>query len=244
MFNKTEIKYLIYTSLILGFIFSFREWGTEEFSPIIGTTNWLLYILIFVFSIAIHALTQKIIAKKLGASSTLIIWKAKQLWFTRGSRLKRAIPLGYILSLFLSFYSFGYIKFTGVFGAEIKQTLPKLKKKFPKLDDYEQGLIALSGSLANLILAFIFAILASLINIELSRLIAVNISLAIFTMLPFPSLNGIQVLFGSRVLYVMSLVFIIISYFLINSGSILLTILSSLIIAIIIGLIYFYNLNK
>ena len=244
MFNKKEIKYLAITALLLGFIFSFREWGTDKFNITTGITNWLIYILILVFSIFIHSLTQKLIAKKLGASSTLIIWKAKQIWFYRNSKLKKAIPLGYILSLILAFYSFGYIKFTGVFGAKIEQTLPRLKKKFPKLEEFEQGLIALSGSLANLLLAFIFLILASLLNIELTRLVTVNFYLAIFTMFPFPSLNGIQVLFGSRVLYLISMIFILVSYFLINSENILLTIITALITAIVMGLIYFYNLSK
>ena len=67
---------------------------------------------------------------------------------------------------------------------------------------------------------------------------------AVCYMLPLPGLDGIKVLFGSRLLYVFSAAFILISAFLLNflNGFIVLGV--SLAIALIILANYFYKTHQ
>lgn len=102
----------------------------------------------------------------------------------------------------------------------------RLGKKYTHLTNIESAKIAVTGPLANIFLALI----ASQINIPLIKpFITINIILAISYMLPLPGIAGGTVFFGSKPLYVLSLVFIGIIALLMNYISII----SSIIIAFI-----------
>ena len=100
--------------------------------------------------------------------------------------------------------------------------------------------IALSGPLSNVLMAFIIKIFE--IGF-LKDLMFVNIFIALSYMFPFPGLDGIKVLFGSRYLYLAGILFILLSSLLLNfiSGTIVLII--SLIISLTVLGIYFYKKN-
>ena len=53
-FTKKEIKKLAIASLIAGIVFSFTEWGTNNFNLTIGISNLLRAIIISSFVYTIH----------------------------------------------------------------------------------------------------------------------------------------------------------------------------------------------
>ena len=67
LFDKTEIKSIIFAATILGFIFSFRKWGYgETFIFSVGLYNWVFASISSAIVLLIYQITHKLIAKKYG----------------------------------------------------------------------------------------------------------------------------------------------------------------------------------
>ena len=99
------------------------------------------------------------------------------------------------------------------------------------------------GPLASLIIVFIFKILSYITSFSFQNVIFINSLLAVFYMLPFPQLEGGKVFIGSKTYYILCLMFILLSVFLINIIGILETIILSGILALLITLLYFYKVE-
>ena len=70
IFDKKEIKSLVIASLLLGFIFSFTEWGQGNvFSLVTGFSNWIRLTIASAIILLIYQNSHKIIAKKYGCKS-------------------------------------------------------------------------------------------------------------------------------------------------------------------------------
>ncbi len=238
---------------MLALVFAFNDKR-----PGFDISYWLLnFIKIFIFvaiALTIHALSHKLIAKRYNCNSEHRIWQVKRIGFRKGAKfplevdlailrfklpLIKSIPLGIIVPLFFTLVSNGRLFFPAVEEFELsKEKTHRLGRKYIHLTDYEEAKIAVAGPLANILLAVIFKIInpSGIFN----DFIFINYMIAIFHMIPFPHLDGIKIFFGSKPLYIFSLVFIIAFIVLIRSLGPIITLIVAAITAIIIGTIYYY----
>jgi len=206
-FERKEVTQLFWTSLIFGFILSFRKWGLGSKPDIVvGLANLVLAFVIVMVSMLAHVSLQKLVAIKLGYSGTYTYWMN-----------------GLLLSLLLGFITVGYFTFILPGSVQIEH-IPKLR-----LGKFRYGInlkdiarVALAGAVAHVLMIMIIGIFyfASGRNEVLLAFIVVNILLAIFSMLPVPKIDiprrmdagsdGLGMFYFSRTLYVLVLATILI----------------------------------
>ncbi len=215
-FTKKELRDLIIAILIIAFVFSFKDFTIP---------NLILAVVVAALSFFIHELTHRIFAIMIGFKSDFKIW-----WG------------GLIASLLIVFASNGVVTLIlpgGVVNSLIvRQRLGEFRYG---LNYWENGLIAMYGPVANLILAFISKILLNFLpqNIFLEKLLIMNIIFAICTMLPIPPLDGVNTFFAGRVLYVLSFFGILGASVLIYFLPFLYSLLGGLIIMLLAFILYY-----
>ena len=117
----------------------------------------------------------------------------------------------------------------------------RIGKQFTSLTEVEIAKISSIGIIANIL----FAILLKIINpILFEDMILLNVVVAISYLLPLPGLDGIKIIFGSRLLYAMVLAFVLVSAFLLNFIEGYATLILGIIAAGVGGLIYLHHWSK
>ncbi len=213
LFDNKEIRSLFLGALVLGFIFSFRQWGYGEVNLSIGLTNLLRTTILSLIVLLIYQTAHKLAANKFGAKSTFRIWSIKRFWFTASSKIGnikffrksfKTIKMGVIIPVLLALLFNGYIKFAAVGSSEITEiTKKRLGKKYRHISELEIAKIHLAGPLACLLLALILTQFTGF-----NRLVQISYMVAIFSMIPFSGLDGAKIFFSSLGLYVLGIVFI------------------------------------
>jgi len=248
-FNQKEVNSLIIGVIILGFIFGFDD-GQEIFIASHWLANFFRFLLIAAISLLIHVIAHKITANKFGATIEYENWSIRRYWFSKKANFPlevlgvkllpiKKLPIGIVLALLFAFTSLGKIIFATIESIKIKSDrIKRIGKQFPELTDFETAIIGVSGPLISLFLALLFKSFNTPI---LEPFIKVNYVIALYTMIPFPGLDGAKILFGSKGVYVLSLVFIIMSIALIMVTGIAMAIFLSIITALILFLIYLYK---
>ncbi len=242
--DKTEIKNIAIASLVLGFIFSFRQWGYgETFIFSVGLNNLVLSVISSAIVLLIYQSSHKIIAKQYGCKSTFRLWSITRFWFNKRSKISnlkifgkkfKKINVGVILPLIFSFISNGLIKFSAVGSSEISEIrIQRTNKKYEHISDFDNAVMHLVGPLS---LLFVGLILHNLGQFEIISKIAYFV--AIFSMVPFSGLDGSKIFFGSPFLYIFSLAFMILSIAAITLTSILTTLVFAGITALIILILF------
>ncbi len=244
LFDKTEIKNLTIAAVVLGFVFSFRNWGYgETFILSVGIYNLILTSIAAAIVLLIYQTSHKLIAKRYGCKSTFRIWGIKRFWFYRRAKIKNlrifgkkyeSLKLGVILPIFFSFVSNGIIKFCAIGSSEISEIkLQGLGKKFRKLTDFDTAVIHLVGPMALLFTALILTN-----NGQFENVSKIAYFVAIFSMIPLSQLDGSKIFFGSPFLYIFSLAFMILSIAVIQLAGLLTALVFAGISAIIILILF------
>lgn len=239
-FQKKEIRDIIITALIIGFIFSFKNWGVISFDLGIGLTNWFGMILVALLALLVHIVVQKIVAIRKGYTVRYKMW-----------------IIGMLIGLYFCFISGGsWIFFLpgGIIFSAIAHK--RLKYKQPAYQQRDAAFVSFFGPLSNILLAFIFhlLILSGVSNLLIEKAVFLNIFLAVYTILPLPqlealfgklkigkpaNLDGFTILYYSRAFYIFALLFIILLALTIHYPNAWLSLLLALVIAGIISLFYF-----
>lgn len=237
---------MIAASLITGFVFWF-----DDKKQVFILSDWILnyfkYAIFSFISLLIYSLVQTHLSKLYGSSLNYSIWGVKRYWFERRAHFPKRIPgfftikkfpLGVFVPLLVSFLSSGGLYFAAVLSSAVTvNPIYRLGRSYTHLGDFEVAKIAVSGPMSIILLAVLIKIIGAS---DLEDLTFVCSIIAISYMLPFPGLDGLKIFFGSRLLYVFSIIFILITVFLLNfvSG------ISALFIGLIFGIIgmanYFY----
>ncbi|HLC19790.1 MAG TPA: hypothetical protein VJK72_02650 [Candidatus Nanoarchaeia archaeon] len=224
-FSHTEIKDLAIATVVLGFVFSFRDWGSGGVDILVGVRHFLTTVILAALSLFVHESAHRIMALLIGYKAEFKLW-----WG------------GLLASLILVFISNGRIPLAlpgGVVNAIlIRQRLGEFRYG---LNYWENGLIALYGPLANLALAFVAKVFLNFFpdSFLFEKLLFLNIVMAICTMLPIPPLDGMSTFWGSRVVFVLAFVGILTSGVLIYFYGIGLAILGG-ILFMFVGTILYY----
>ena len=225
IYTKAELTGLIFSIIIIGFVISFKEWGTSQFNTRIGLLNFFNAVLIV-------------------ALSFLVNDSAKRIWgFAIGYRVEyKAEAYGLFLSLFIAFISNGRLWLI-VPSSFIIHHMAGHRLGFFRYDInyWAQALIAWAGPLANLCLMILLKILGVFAaNPLIQKAILFNAVYAITSMLPIPPLDGSKIYFGSRMFYSFILPFMIAAcILLIIDIGVILALSLSLLIGIILWITYY-----
>lgn len=244
--DTKEIFSLIVGALVLGFIFSFREWGYGTINTDLGLSNLMRATILSLIVLMIYQLSHKLIARKFELDSKFRVWSAKRFWFTKSAKIKerkifgitvKTVKLGVIIPLFFAFITNGILKFATVGTSELTPKKGRnVGREYKHLSEYEEALIHLVGPLTCLLVALIFKQFPGF-----DKLVEISYMLAVFSMLPLPGLDGSKVFFGSFPLYICSGIFILLTVILMQILSPILTLIFSILTAIFILALFLYK---
>lgn len=193
-FSKREVFDLFVTIVLVAFIFAYND-KQPVFNLAYWSFNYFKIILMVLITIMIHVVVQKISSLYIGFSAEYKMW-------TTG------LLIGLILALLTKgkWYIIlpGSVLFTHL-------TVLRLGHFRYGLNYSTQGVLAITGPMANLIFATIFKTLAlwGIAPQFFNLLTFINLYYAVFTMLPLPRLDGAYMFFCSRNWYVVILFFLI-----------------------------------
>ncbi len=217
-FDRNELVGLLAAVLITSFIFSFRDWGVDQFNLVVGLKNFLLVLIIVVISFSFRLSCQKIYGLAEGHLAKFRVW-----W------------TGLFIALIVAFLTKGILPLviigTMSISLMVKQRLGEFRYGFSY---WNAAMIGLWGVFANLIMAIFFAFGAYFFpqNYFFNKGVLINLIMAFTSLLPFSQLDGLVTYFGSRNLYFFSLGLILLASILLLSKTAI-----GLIIAIILEVV-------
>ncbi len=248
-----EIQDLIISILVLGFAFSFKHWGAQEFNLSIGFSNFILITFLVAFSFLVHELAHRAVAINSQAELRYRAWK-----------------FGLILAVIFVFLTNGWFIFAAVGVITIVPLRIYRSGRTKFLGPYERTKIALSGPIANFALAILAAVLFNATNAFVwEKLFVINAWLAVMNLFPFfrnlphavwrkiagtgrrgpafsaelkgdermlPQTEGEIIFFGSRPVWIFAFMFVTISCILLY---LIKSVVVSLLLAFIIGFILY-----
>ncbi len=228
-FSGNEIKAMAICIFLTAFMLSFKNWGTEAFNPREGLINLLSAILIVALGFIVHQSLQRFYAFKLGYTAEY-----------------NTFMYGLLGGLMITFASNGNLFFLSPGHVTLKH-MPRLRLGEFRygMNMWEYAKIAAAGPVGNILLAAFFKAFTFLGNPLIDKAVTINILLALFSMVPFPSTDGLDIFFGSRIFYFFVLAVIVgmaVSLFLLQG--ILLIVITSLLIGIISVSVYFLTVEE
>jgi len=195
-FNHQELVGLVLGILVTGFIFSFKDWGVDKFNLLVGLKNLVITVLAALVGYLAHLIPQKIYALGEGYLAEFKPW-----W-----------P-GIIIALVLGFVSAGNITLILAGGMFLSFMVRHRLGEFRYGYNLEQQAVTgFWGVYGLLIMATIFRIFTyyfpKVLFFEKGLLIC--LIFAICALLPIPGMNGLNLFFGSRMIYFFSLILVVV----------------------------------
>ncbi|PIN81128.1 hypothetical protein COV13_02230 [Candidatus Woesearchaeota archaeon CG10_big_fil_rev_8_21_14_0_10_32_9] len=205
-FSDQELKNFFFIVVFSGFILSFRRWGTDSFDSSAGLINFIVFSLIFLIIYSLFIAAQKFLAGYLGYDCKYSLWH-----------------FGPAIGIFLTFVSYGWIPFLYLGSIDLKENMRlRLGTYRPYVHIKDLMWVGIAGPLMLLLLLII--ILQPLYFLTQSTLVLdfiMSISwILIFTSLPLPKTNGINVLLYSRKVWSFYFFFSLLTFFLVRSMNI------------------------
>jgi hypothetical protein len=228
-FEKREVTGIVISVLIIAFILSFKDWGTEKFDVVSGVNNLAATILIVSLAYIVHVSVQKIYALKMGYLAEF-----------------QYSLYGLIIGLVLCFASNGFLFFLGSGEVQLRHVPRWRVGKFRYgLNYWDYAKISFAGPMANVFLAIFFKMLSWTGSPLIEKAILANILIAIFSLVPVPGNDGLNLFFGSKPFYAFSVGTIVgISMLLLYVKIIWLSILMGFIMGLITSFIFFVIVEK
>lgn len=186
-FEKQELTILILAIFLTAFMFSFRDWGDDNFQFWEGLGNLIVVSIIAAISFFARLSWQKIYALKEGYVAQFKGW-----W------------TGILIALILTIVTNGRVPLimigSVVSSLMVRQRLGEFRYGHSYLDNAK---ISFHGIVANLLLAVIFAIGLYFFpdNYFFSKGLLLNWIMALCASFPLPQLDGLNIYFGSRPYY-------------------------------------------
>lgn len=230
-FSKEEVSGIIITMLITAFIVSFSEWGPENtFDASVGIRNLFLSAIVVSLVMLVHLAAQALVALNIGFKI-----KYKMLW-----------P-GLLIGLVIIFVSRGKLWFLAPGGIFLEHlTAHRLGVFRYGINLWAAGMVSLAGVAATMSLSLVFKILLEILpaNPFLQKALSITIWYAVFSMLPIPPLDGSRIFYAMRGAYLLILGIVIGWAGLIKFASILVTIIGSVAIGVIAGVVYYHFFER
>ncbi len=191
-FDRQEVTGLAAAVIVTAFIFSFRDWGVDEFNLLQGITHFSLIIIIAVISFVFRYSCGKLYALKEGYKPFFTVW-----WMGLG------------IALLVAFITVGRIPLILIGGVVpaflIKHRLGEFRHGFSY---WHNAMISYWGILGNLIIAILFAVGHLFLpqSYFFTKGVQLNIIMAACSIIPLPQLDGLNIFFGSKGLYFLALI--------------------------------------
>jgi len=206
MSKHSEWNHIIAAFIIITIVFGFSAILSLDATAI---GKIILFVAII---LAANLLAKKLTAKALDSDIEHEIWQWSRYGFIPHWHLKKPIPAGIIFPLFLTIFSLGFLKFPAVLTYETKALKHRTARRFgfysyAEMTDWHNSLIGASGIVAVLLIALISYFIPGLEGLpKLATFFAFS------NMLPISKLDGTQILFGSKVLYILLAVITLIAF--------------------------------
>ena len=193
-FSWAEIRDIVVTVFFLGFFFSFREWGVDKFDFNAGLASWVNSAIVVLLALLVYISAQRLMAIRRGYKIEYKMW----FW-------------GLIAGLVVIFVSSGYAPLAFLGTVVIYHLEGHRLGSFRYGINYRDlGIISMMGPLSLIILALIFKIITFASGSPLlDKAIVVCALMASINMLPIPWIDGGNIFFASRTLWVFSFVGIV-----------------------------------
>ncbi len=230
---------IVVASLVLAFVFGF-----DDKQPTFNLQHWLVNYATLVVAAAVivmvFAVAQKWTARKTDHRATLRLWSLERYGVRRAAEFKRGIPIGAIVSLLLILMSNGVIRIAAILETKTQTSeTARAGRKYARGTEYEVALINAAGPLMTTF--FVLAVKAFAGGTALGEaVIMMGRHLALYSLIPLPRLNGLQIYFGSPLLFSSTLLFVVVSFILAPLISPLLALTGAIILAVIMLFLHHY----
>ncbi|MGV8163157.1 MAG: hypothetical protein ACP5N2_07540 [Candidatus Nanoarchaeia archaeon] len=192
-FSRSEFWPFLIAVIFSGFVLSFRKWGTTSFNATEGISNLLLYSILFMIIYFLFIAAQKFVAAYMGYDCTL------ELWY-----------YGPVIGLLITFMTYGYFPFLYLGGVKLKEnpTL-RLGKYRHYLNVKDMMYVGIAGPMFIILLLILivqplyFASQAAV----LKDIVIAATWILLFSSLPLPKTNGLNVLLKSRLIWLLYFAF-------------------------------------
>lgn len=227
-FTRLEARNIIITILVLGFIIGFDD-GIPNSTFIYWITNMFNSILIVALAMLVHESTHRIIAVIGGYRAEYRVW-----WY------------GLMFGLILTIVSRGKLWFIlpGGFVVDILQR-HRLGHFRYGINYWIVGIVAFMGAFSNLLLAMAFKILMYIPNFQgnplLEKVVIVNVLYGIMAMLPLPGLDGINLVYTSRIAYFSLYPALIVAGLLTIYANVFFAVISFIFVSILAWVIFYFS---
>ena len=195
--EKPEVPQIIAAILVLAAIISFSFVLKNDLSDV---PKALLFSIAFIL---VTVLAKKSMANALDADVEHEIWKVSRYGLRPGWRLEKSIPAGIIFPIFISLFSLGTVVVPTLLTYETKALKRRAAKRlghysYTEMTDWHIALIGAAG----IISALIMSIILYSVKYDLEYFAIVSTLYALFNMLPISKLDGAQIFYGSRLLWI------------------------------------------
>jgi Zn-dependent protease len=195
MFKANELGHIILAIVVFGIAVSLESYFYGDVS---GPMLLVWGILSAAIVILLNIFTKKVVAYVLDAEVESKTWTWQRFGFYERSYFKKAVPLGFLLPLFLSLLTLGYVKFLALLEYDVYASKSRASKKighfrFSEMTETHIAAIGGFGILANLVLMGVAYVLG------FSDLARFSAYYAFANVLPLSNLDGVKIFFGSRI---------------------------------------------
>ena len=243
-----ELKHVLIIVLVLTIVFAFND-GASTFIFKTWGSNFIYVLILVLITVVVNLFGYKFAAKQYQSKAVYKLWDIEQLWFKKkwGIKklwLKKTLPIkktgnfyfGIILAIIITLMSAGTAFFTAISTFSITET-KKLGRRFSKLEESEEGKIALIGLMANVILLMVFQVLS------IDKGVSINSWFILWHILPISDLPGSKIFFSSKTLYIFVIVFFLLFLLLLSVVNLLFAIILAILFTIFIAIFYFIIWN-
>ncbi len=242
-FSSADLRTLLIAAVILGILFGYDDQQpTFQFSY--WFTNLIIMIMLSFFSLILYDAAHKIKAKRAGCESSIRIWSMSRFSYAASSHLRgpiKSIPLGIIIPLLFLFLTEGVLKVATLTSTSIKtMSARRLGREFRRTTEFEEAQIAGAGPLMSLFIAFLAKALIPLFPF-MQHVMAINLHLAFFSMLPLPTLDGTRVFFGSPLMFSFFFTMTLLAFFFLRVVAPLTTFFLAAVIALGVLIVHYNN---
>lgn len=231
MFDKKEMIFLVIASITLGYLLAFTN--TANFS-----ITWLSMAGLALIILFFHHLGQKLTALFYDCSTETQLWTVKQFGFSKSSKFPFPFPAWLSFPIILMLITFGKLKWFAVTIFDAAPLASRVQRRFADLTEWHLALIAFGGMAFNLLIAMVSQLLGY------NDFAMLNMYFILFNLIPFSTLDGSKIFFGSPFLWVFATVFSVIVILLLGSTSLLTTLIAAGLIGIGIVTYYYVTLNS
>ena len=226
MINLKEVLILITSSLVLGYV-------TLSLSGF-GWSLWLVSSALALLILTVNSFGYKIGALFFNSNAEIHHWTLQQYGFKEESYFKKPFPMWIFFPLLLYFITLETIKWLAITTFEATPLPSRAQRKFSNITDWDLALMAATGLLFNVVLAFLSKLLGY------NSFASLNLAFVLFNLIPFGTLSGSKILFGSRLLWVFSVVIALSMLLLFEIIGAVYTVITAVILAAAVAALFYY----